>query len=131
VRRAAWIVLLGALVLTGLAACSSSSAKPTPAAAPTNLRGHATVEIDARNYLFTPADVVVDVGTLVTFHNTDSVAHNVKKSADALDFGGAFGTNVLNPNASYSFTFSKVGTFPYTCTIHAGMTGKIQVLAPG
>ncbi len=127
-RRSVGVALLGALALTGLAACSSSSAKPTPAAAPTNLRGHATVEIDARNFLFTPADVVVDVGTLVTWHNTDTVVHNVKKSADALDFGGTFGTDVLNPGASYTFTFSKVGTFPYTCTIHAGMTGKVEVV---
>ena len=67
----------------GVAACGSSSAKSTPAA-PTNLQGKAQFDIDAKSYQFTPNDVVVDVGTKVTWHNTDSVAHNVKKSADAL-----------------------------------------------
>jgi plastocyanin len=57
------------------------------------------------------------------------VVHNVKKSADALDFGAPFGDNSLNPGQTYSFMFAKVGTFTYTCTIHAGMDGKVQVVA--
>ncbi len=120
-------VLLGAVLLVVVTACSSSSKKPAAPAAPTNLRRHATVEIDAKNFQFTPSAIIVDVGTKVTWHNTDSVTHNVKKSADAVDFGAQFGTDAFAPSASYSFTFAKVGTFPYVCTIHAGMTGTVEV----
>ncbi len=126
-RRVLLIGLTASLLVIS-AACGSSSTKSTPVA-PTNLRGRAQVDVDAKSYQFTPNDIVVDVGTKVTWHNTDSVAHNVKKSADALDFGAPFGTNNLNPGQSYSFTFTKVGTFPYVCTIHAGMTGKVEVVA--
>jgi plastocyanin len=117
------LVLAGAL----LAACGSSS-KPAAAPAPTDMRGKTAVEIDAKSNQWTPNDIIVDVGTKVTWRNTDPILHNIKKSADALDFGGTFGLNSLSPGATYSFTFTKVGTFPYACTIHAGMTGKIEVM---
>ena len=42
------------------------------------------------------------------------------ESADASEFG---------PGQSYSFTFTKAGTFFYTCTIHTLMSGKVQVVA--
>ncbi len=122
-------LLLGVVLLVALTACGSSSKKPAAPAVPTNLRGHAQVDIDAKDFQFKPSSVIVDVGTKVTWHNTDSVTHNVKKSADAVDFGAAFGTDVFAPGASYSFTFTKVGTFPYVCTIHAGMDGTVQVVA--
>ena len=117
------LVLAGAL----LAACGSSS-KPAAAPAPTDLRGKSAVEIDAKSNQWTPNDIIVDVGTKVTWRNTDPILHNLKKSADAVDFGGTFGTDSLSPGATYSFTFTNVGSFPYVCTIHAGMTGKIQVV---
>ena len=97
--------------------------------APTDLRGKPTVDIDAKNNQFSPVDVIVTVGTKVTWHNTDAVTHNIKKSADALDFGAPFGTDSFNPGQTYSFTFTKAGTFPYACTIHAAMTGKVEVVA--
>jgi plastocyanin len=117
------LVLAGAL----LAACGSSS-KPAAAPAPTDMRGKTAVEIDAKSNQWTPNDIIVDVGTKVTWRNTDPILHNIKTSADALDFGGTFGLNSFSPGATYSFTFTKVGTFPYACTIHAGMTGKIEVM---
>jgi plastocyanin len=78
-----------------------------------------------------PAAVIVDPGTKVTWRNTDSVAHNVEKSADALDFGAKFGADasLFGPGQSYSFTFAKAGTYFYTCTIHTLMSGKVQVVA--
>jgi plastocyanin len=116
-------VLAGAL----LAACGSSS-KPAAAPAPVDMRGKTAVEIDAKSNQWTPNDIIVDVGTKVTWRNTDPILHNLKKSADAVDFGAKFGLDSFSPGASYSFTFTKAGTFPYVCTIHAGMTGKIEVV---
>jgi plastocyanin len=129
--RRAIVIVLSVFALTGVAACGSSEHKVTPPPPPTDLRGHATVEIVANANQFTPAAVIVDVGTKVTWRNTDTVAHNVEKSADALDFGAQFGADAsaFNPGATYSFTFTKAGTFPYTCTIHTLMNGSVQVVA--
>jgi plastocyanin len=33
----------------------------------------------------------------------------------------------LAPGATFSFTFNNPGTFPYHCTIHTYMTGKVIV----
>jgi plastocyanin len=128
--RALLLVLLAVGLLTGAAACSSK-AKVTPPPPPSDLRGHTTIEIDAKSNQFTPAAVIVDVGTKVTWRNTDLVAHDVKKSADALDFGAPFGIDAakFGPNATYSFTFASPGTYFYTCTIHTLMSGKVEVVA--
>ncbi len=127
--RRLFVLVTLAGVIVGAAACSSSAPKVAPPLAPVDMRGHAQVEIDAHLNQFSPAAVIVDVGTKVTWKNRDSVVHNVKKSADAVDFGAAFGTDTFGPGQSYSFTFAKAGTFFYTCTIHAAMSGKIQAVA--
>jgi plastocyanin len=121
-------VLVGC-ALFGASACSSSKAKVKPPAPPVDLRGQKAVEIDAKSNVFTPPSVIIDVGTKVTWRNSDSIVHNVKKSADAVDFGATFGTDNFNPGQTYSFTFKKAGTFFYTCTIHTLMDGKVQVVA--
>jgi plastocyanin len=129
-RRAIVIVVLVACALAGAAACSQTH-KITPRLPPVDLRGQKQVEIDAVQNQFAPAAVIVDVGTKVTWTNKDAVAHNVAKSADALDFGAKFGADasVFGAGQSYSFTFTKAGTFFYTCTIHTLMSGKVEVVA--
>jgi plastocyanin len=126
------LTLLVFAATVGLAACGSSGTK-TPAAppAPTDLRGQAAVQIDASSNQFHPASIVIDAGTKVTWRNADSVAHNVKKSADVVDFGAPFGvdSDKFAPGRTYSFTFTKPGTYSYQCTIHADMTGQIEVRA--
>jgi plastocyanin len=128
--RAFLVGVLVAFLLAGAVACGSKH-KVTPPPPPTDLRGHKTIEIDANLNQFTPAAVIVDVGTKVTWRNTDSVAHDVKKAADALDFGAEFGADasVFGPGQTYSFTFAKAGTYPYTCTIHTLMSGTVKVVA--
>jgi plastocyanin len=118
-----------ACVLVGATACGSSKPKVVPPPTPVDLRGRTQVDIDARGNQFSPVDIIVTVGTRVTWHNQDAVTHNVKKSADAVDFGAPFGDDSLNPGQTYSFTFAKVGTFHYTCTIHTAMDGEVQVVA--
>jgi plastocyanin len=124
------VVALVVCALLGIASCSSSKAKVTPPAPPTDARGKPTFTIDARGNQFSPADVIVDVGTKITWRNGDAVAHDVKKSADAVDFGGTFGADAsrFGPGQSYSFTFTEAGTFSYTCTIHTLMSGKVEVV---
>ena len=123
-------VLLVAVSLFGVSSCSSHK-KASPPPRPVDERGTRQVSIIAAGSQFTPPDVIVSPGTTVTWRNQDVQAHNVKKAADALDFGGDFGVDApqFGPGASYSFTFRKVGTFPYTCTIHTLMNGTVRVEA--
>ena len=128
-RRSVSVVMLVACALVGTAACGSSKPKVVAPPVPVDMRGKPAVEIIANGNQFTPVHVIVDIGTKVTWNNTDPIAHNVKKSSDSLDFGGSFGTDLLSPAQTYSFTFKKAGTFFYTCTIHTAMSGQVEVVA--
>lgn len=79
----------------------------------------AAVNID--NFSFSPAALTVHVGTTVTWTNRDDIPHTVVSTE------GAFKSKVLDTDEKFSFTFSKAGTYPYFCSIHPKMTGKVVV----
>jgi plastocyanin len=81
----------------------------------------AEVKID--NFSFGPKDLTVPVGTTVTWTNRDDIPHTVV-STD----GGVFKSKVLDTDEKFSFTFNKAGSYPYFCSIHPKMTGKILVV---
>jgi plastocyanin len=115
-----------------LTACTSSShhtTTPPTTTGPVDFRGQKAVDVNANQNLFTPATIIINPGTTVTWHNIDLEAHNVQKAADNQDFGAPFGvkTPQFLPRDNYSFTFKKAGTYDYVCTIHNGMTGEVIV----
>jgi plastocyanin len=124
------MVLVAGFALVA-SACGDDDPGARPEQPPADRRGQRAVEVAAEDNLFTPPHIIVDAGTKVTWRNADSVAHNVKKSADLIDFGGGkpFGVDAgeFGPDATYSYTFTEAGQFFYTCTIHAGMNGRVQV----
>jgi len=67
---------------------------------------------------FTPANATIAVGGTVTWRNNDAVTHTSVSSA---------WTGQIAPGTEYTRTFAAAGTYPYKCTIHAGMTGTITV----
>ena len=89
------------------------------------------VEIIIENIKFIPNEIIIRVGTIVTWINKDNSdplypEHTV--SIDILEinspeivFGGG-------PNEEWSHTFVEIGEFSYHCTIHPWMTGKIIVV---
>ena len=74
-----------------------------------------------QNFAFSPGNLTVKAGTTVTWINKDSTTHTVASDT------GAFKSGNLNSGANYTFTFTKAGTYPYHCSIHPSMTGKIIV----
>jgi plastocyanin len=95
-----------ALVVGGIE--SSTSAAPKPRAV--TIAGSA----------YHPAKITVVKGTKVVWTNKDSMPHTVTGT-------GAFHSATIGPGKTYSFTFSKAGTFPYHCTIHPFMHGTVVV----
>lgn len=79
----------------------------------------ATITID--NFTFAPAELVVPVGTVVTWVNHDDIPHSLVES------NKVFHSRALDTNESYSFTFTKAGDFNYFCGLHPHMTGKVIV----
>ena len=79
----------------------------------------AAVKID--NFSFAPGTLTVPVGTTVTWTNRDDIPHTVVSTE------GVFKSKVLDTDEAFSFTFGKAGTYPYFCSIHPKMTGKVVV----
>ena len=74
-----------------------------------------------RQLQFRTGELTVPVGTTVTWTNRDDIPHTVV-STDKV-----FKSKVLDTDEKFSFTFSKAGTYPYFCSIHPKMTGKVVV----
>jgi plastocyanin len=81
--------------------------------------GSAEVKID--NFSFGPVGLTVAPGTTVTWTNHDDIPHTVVSTE------GVFKSKVLDTDEKFSYTFAKPGTFPYFCSIHPKMTGKVVV----
>jgi plastocyanin len=80
-----------------------------------------TMEVKIDNFSFGPTVITVPVGTTVTWTNRDDIPHTVV-STDKV-----FKSKVLDTDEKFSFTFSNAGTYPYFCSIHPKMTGKVVV----
>jgi plastocyanin len=87
-----------------------------------NTQATATDKVSIANFAFSPAAITVKVGTKVTWTNNDSTAHTV-----TADTAGGPDSSTLDPGASYSFTFTKAGSFGYHCSLHPSMTGSVNV----
>ena len=74
---------------------------------------------------FTPACVVIGAGGTVTWQ-FGALAHNVVFGTNKPP-GGDIGGSAGIANTSESRTFPTAGDFPYTCTLHSGMNGRVIV----
>jgi amicyanin len=104
--------ILRTALLAPVASLALSAAAPAPQAA------HVTIG----NFTFGPAALTVKAGTTVTWLNGDDIPHTVV-AADKQ----AFRSKVLDSGEAFSFTFTQPGTYPYFCSIHPHMTGKVVV----
>ncbi len=63
-------------------------------------------------------------GTTVTWTNNDSTVHNVISAADISGntaTTSTFASDSLSQGQTFSFTFSKEGTYFYECSIHGSL----------
>ena len=114
VGRAGLLVLVLTITST-LAACQPGSARSAADAAPVT----GVTEVAARDLRFQPPAIQVPRGTEVTWRFDDgSVPHNVK--------GDGFASENLT-KGSFAHRFERPGEYRYTCTLHAGMEGRVVV----
>jgi plastocyanin len=126
------IILIIAAVLVGgyfLIARGYKSPAPNPNPNPNTPSGAvATDKVTIKNFAFDPPIITVKSGTTVTWTNEDAAAHQVASDPHPThtDLPGLI-SDPFAQGQTYSFTFTKVGTFGYHCHIHPSMTGKVIV----
>jgi len=128
-RLAAPGLLLALLLL--LAACggdtSSAGATPTDTPPPATATTAAAATpsgpaVTLSGLSFNPDTLTVKAGSTVTWTNMDNTTHTVTSATGAFDKAVGF-------QETFSFTFTKAGTYHYHCKIHPTMTGTIVVTA--
>ena len=116
-RKYLWIVGLAAAVMAGVVLLSAGS----PNVRATTQQATTTGEVKIDNFSFGPGTLTVPAGTTVTWTNRDDIPHT------AVSTDGAFKSKVMDTDEKFSYTFAKPGTFPYFCSIHPKMIGKVVV----
>ena len=122
-RRRRITLLLGAVGVTALLAAAAPELTAAGEAVVAAAASPATVQID--NFAFTPATLTVTAGTTVTWKNEDDSPHRIG------DKNGTFKSAALDTDDSFPHTFATPGEYPYICTIHPYMVGKIIVKPAG
>jgi plastocyanin len=77
------------------------------------------VKID--NFVFSPNPLTVPAGSTIRWTNQDDIPHNVVSDDKT------FKSKVLDTDETFTYTFTKPGTYTYFCSIHPKMTGKVVV----
>ncbi len=115
-------------VATPVAVPARTDAMPgsgvTPNATPDDLgdkQGIASLAVQIQGNAFTPPQIQVAVGAIVTWTNLDTVPHSVT----AID--GSFDSGMLDPGEEWVHAFAAAGTFGYTSSTNSTMQAIVVV----
>ncbi|MDQ3968668.1 MAG: plastocyanin/azurin family copper-binding protein [Thermoproteota archaeon] len=75
---------------------------------------------------YAPNPVQVSVGDTVTWTNDDSQPHTAT-SGENLNPDGMFDSGIMAPGATFEFTFTEAGEYPYFCLLYSNMVGTATV----
>jgi len=75
---------------------------------------------------YQPNPVEVSTGTTVTWTNDDAQPHTAT-SGEAVTPDGRFDSGIMAPAATFDFTFTEAGEYPYFCLLHPNMVGTVSV----
>ena len=113
------------LGLSKLLGGGSSSKNGTPGASTTKAAkapSGPVSEITIKSGKYRPKNVTVKIGTTLTFTNQDTTTESVTS-----DVPGLFDSGPLAAGASWKYTFSQAGTFPYHSTGTTSAFGSVTV----
>jgi len=100
-------------------AAAAAEVQPAAAAAP-------DYQVDIMSYKFGDGkQLVVEVGQTVRWTNHDSAPHTVTTTKAPV----AFDSGTLQQGDSWSYTFTKAGTYEYYCAVHPDMVSSVKVVA--
>ena len=113
-------VRMAALSAAGLVALALAGPTANAGGDP-QAQAAAVAKVSMGDNFFSPVKAKVAPGGKVKWTNDGKVTHNVT-------FPNGFASGNIAPGETTVKKFTRAGKFPYSCTIHAGMTGKVKVL---
>lgn len=118
-KKIAFSLTIATVLLATFGLLNCSQVRPA-ANQESNATDKYQVKID--NFSFMPATLTVPVSVKVTWTNKDDVPHTVVSTKNAFTHSPA-----LDTDDSFSYIFTKSGTYEYYCSVHPKMLGKIVV----
>lgn len=112
--------LLAAVCVLGLATSCADDGPDATA----GIESTATATVTIERSRFGERELVVPVGTTVTFVNLDEFAHTVTSREDA---PVPFDSGELVAGETFEITFDEPGTYDYFCRIHPTMRATVIV----
>jgi plastocyanin len=112
-----WFTTLTAPVMIAMLLLFAGS----PAVRANDQPSAAIAEVKIDNFSFGPQTITVPVGATVTWTNRDDIPHTVVST------DGVFKSKVRDTDETFSYTFTKAGTYSYYCSVHPKMTGQVVV----
>ena len=140
VRRRLLIGAASLLIAAGALAGCSAQASSSPTAPTSTTSAPAGPVINLSSLMFNPSTTTVPVGTTVTWRNDEPITHTVTSGRyEGVDKttglrseqypDGTFNAKLQGKGKTFSFTFTKPGSYTYYCDIHQGMNATIVVVA--
>jgi plastocyanin len=106
-------------------AAAAPNAQAQPEAAPA--ASGKTVNVEIMSYQYSPSSVTVAVGDTVVWTNHDQAPHTV-----TIDSGpDKFSSPNIAQGQSFSYTFTKAGSYTYYCAVHPDMKAGLTVTGGG
>lgn len=102
------------------AASPAASPGASPAASPVT---SAEVTVQIKDFYMDPATITVKPGTKVTWINIGPTIHTTTSTAKP----AVWDSGILQVGRKYSYVFTKPGEYPYWCSLHPQMLGKVIV----
>ncbi len=119
----AHILVLACAAALVLAGCGGAASGPRAGWEGT---GGKRAAVTIQTFQFRPVPLGVKAGTRVTWTNTADIEHTVTSGTPEIH-DGRFNTPLDSKGATFSFTFTEPGTYPYFCDRHNEMRGEIRV----
>ena len=98
---------------SALASCGGGSGARAPAAT--------THTVTLQAVGFKPQELTIALGDSIEWVNKDPFPHTATSES------GGFDSKDIGPDKSWKYTPSRRGEFPYVCTLHPTMTGRVRV----
>ena len=139
-RRRLLVGVASLLISAGALAGCSAQAESSATAPIATTSATAGPVINLSSLMFNPSTTTVPVGTTITWRNDEPITHTVTsgryegvdkttglRSEEYPD--GTFNAELGGKGKTFSFTFTKPGSYTYYCDIHQGMNATIVVVA--